>query len=412
MGTLMRDHGLTSSSKTSETYLLRPRLYRPAFIWFSVALVLRCVSTLVLHVYSLEAGFEGFYPLSSGGDDRYYFEVAIAILEGHHPTDLPNAYPIFLAFLFKIFGPNILVGKFFNAFLGSLGVYYGVLIAREVTRHSRGTIPIRHHINLVGLSLTLYPSALFCSTQLLKDPLIFALGMAMLYTIIRLLNRQTVIRWILFGALAVLLGTLRMYTLLAIFATFVFYMAICRKINLWSIVFLSAIISSVPQVLGWGWFGWNFIAHWILDVNEIQTFRETAYSIGGSSIGISLKFDDPLGLLLSYGYSLITVLIGPLPWQITSHVVAIALLESIPMWIVTFYWIKGFRRILAGNITTAEILFIFGLISSGMIALFSDNIGANTRLRLLAWGALLVYAGVVWSEQGSRRPRLKSPPVG
>ena len=356
------------------------------------------MSTLVLHVYSLETGFEGFYPLSSGADDRDYFEAAIAILEGHHPADLPNAYPIFLAFLFTIFGQNILVGKLFNAFLGSLGVYYGVLIAREVTRSSRRTMSLRHPTNLVGLSLALYPSALFYSTQLLKDPLIFALGMAMLYTIIRLLHRQEVMRWIWFGALAVLLGTLRMYTLLAICAAFIFYVIICRKINLWSIVFFSAITSIAPLVIGWGWFGWNFIAHWILDPDKIQAFRETAYSTGGSSVGISLEFDDPPRLLLSYGYSLITVLIGPFPWQITSRVVAIALLESVPMWIVAFYWIKGLRRILTGNVRTAELLFLFGLILSGMIALFSDNIGANTRLRLLAWGALLVYAGVVWSE--------------
>ena len=45
------------------------------------------------------------------------------------------------------------------------------------------------------------------------------------------------------------------------------------------------------------------------------------------------------------------------------------------------------------------LLLILAVLMSAAIALFSDNIGANTRLRLLPWSALLIYGAAKWDSR-------------
>ncbi|SDG20242.1 hypothetical protein SAMN04244560_01947 [Thermoanaerobacter thermohydrosulfuricus] len=98
-------------------------------------------------------------------------------------------------------------------------------------------------------------------------------------------------------------------------------------------------------------------------------------------------------VFLTYAYSFITAMFGPLPWQIKSFIVAIGLLDAIWIWLLIPQWIKGIKKLLKRReVEIGELVFLFSLVLIAAIALFSDNIGANTRLRMLAWDAFFIYA--------------------
>lgn len=63
------------------------------------------------------------------------------------------------------------------------------------------------------------------------------------------------------------------------------------------------------------------------------------------------------------------------------------------MWLLIPQWIKGIKKLLKRReVEMGELVLLFSLVLIGAIALFSDNIGVNTRLRMLAWDAFFIYA--------------------
>lgn len=381
---------------------LKPRFFFPAVFWFSVALTLRIFIGIIIHYYSITVGFDGFYPLGSGHDDRYYWEAACSILEGNTPEALPNPYPYVLAVLFFLTGRSLLIGKLLNVIAGSLVVYYGVLIARELAVQSRYTYrDLRHPANLAGFFLTFYPSSVFYSTQLLRDSLLLLFGMLALYWGIRLVKgSQGLGCWIKFAIALLLLLAFRPYAALVLATSFVLYLILHRPRPL-IVAGLLLVSAFLPQLLGLGWFGWDYIAP-LADAERLSAFRKEVYSIGGSAAGVQLDFSSLPRFLGTYALSFLIVMFGPFVWQVRSASLAIGLVESLPMLFLLPLWLSGFWKLIRRRLGPAEFLFLFSLLLIGAIALFSDNIGANTRLRLLPWSAFLVYAAVLMGY-GRRR---------
>jgi len=363
------------------------KLLLQGLFWFLIALNLRLLLMLALHLYSVQAGFEGFYPLGSGSDDRYYHYTAIRLVMGEEVDGLPNVYPLVLAWLYSLFGPHLMVGKLVNVFLSSLSVYYGVRIAAFLESDKRRPLSFSRASNLAGLFLTIYPSSVFYATQLLKDPFILFLGTASLYWGLIITRKPRLRESILLLLSVAALFFFRGYAAVSFLLAFIFYYLVGRKVFSLQRAFVGLLLVVIlPMLLGYGPAGFDYLLP-LLEKERLTQFREEAYSTGGSAADISLDFSNPLGFLFSYGYSFVTVLLGPLPWQVKSAVVAIALLEAVPFWFLLFLAL-GKRNQIAKE---ALLLLLFSLIYLGGVALFSDNIGANTRLRLLPWSVLLIY---------------------
>lgn len=96
-------------------------------------------------------------------------------------------------------------------------------------------------------------------------------------------------------------------------------------------------IAIMPYLAGYGFFGFSYILSSLASLIE---FREKVYSIGGSSVGIHFNLDNPISFIGAYFYSYITVLLGPLPWQIKSAVHFLALPEAVFFWILFPLWLK------------------------------------------------------------------------
>ncbi|HEX8463114.1 MAG TPA: hypothetical protein VF627_00720, partial [Abditibacterium sp.] len=152
-----------------------------------------------------------------------------------------------------------------------------------------------------------------------------------------------------------------------------------------------------PMALGQGLFGWNQIQPW-LDTERLESFREVVYSTGGSAANVQVDYSSPLGFLLSYPYSFATAMFGPFPWQWRGGASLAAVPEVLVIWPLLGLWGRGLVEIWRGRgraqTDYSVLLMLFSVILIAAVALFSDNIGANTRLRLLPWCAFLIFAAV------------------
>ncbi|GGN00219.1 hypothetical protein GCM10007092_12800 [Thermus composti] len=365
--------------------------------WTGLALGVRGVALVATHLYSLWAGFGGFYPLASGADDRFYFEVARRMAAGDWgEVSLPNAYPVFLALFFKLVGPSLFLGKLLNVVLGALGVGVGVLLAERLAPWSGPRWSLLRPANLAGITLSFYPSAVFYSTQLLKDPGVWFLGLLLLYVSLDLWKGFSWRVMLVFFGASLLLWALRPYAVLAIWIALGAF-ALFKRVR-WEVVgalFLVALVA--PWLLGWGVLGWNYLAP-LLSPEHLARMREEVYGIGGSSLGLQLDPSHPLSFFLVWGYSFVTVWLGPFPWQVDAPLEAIAFFETVYIlpWIAPA--LVGLPRLWRPG--PSEFLLIYALVLGAGIGLFSDNLGANTRLRLLVWAAILLYGAL---HLGGRR---------
>lgn len=393
--------------QTGQLSLARPkpgvlRVSKIALLWFGIAFAVRLAALLAVHVYSQQRGYGGFYPLASGHDDRLYWDFAVLLVNGEAPPYLPSGYPVILAALFSLTGPNLLLGKLLNVVAGALTVYIGVLLVQALAR----THPERRATRAAhwgGFLLCFYPSLLFYATQLVKDPILVLFGIWGLYLQVRFFQRPRwhyAVLWVVaFGGLYVF----RNYAALALALSLMVFVLRWRRRWLIPLALLAAV---GPWALGFGPFAWKVAQPW-LNAENIANFRTTRYSVGGSAAGNQIDFTSPIGFVTSYPASLATAMFGPFPWQLSSLGQAIALVEALGIWLFIPLWLRGVLREGRGRLSKWRndgLLLVFSLVLIGMVALFSDNIGANTRLRLLPWSAFLLYVAL-------RLPSVRLPKI-
>lgn len=388
-----------STSRRGHSALLHYLTDRPALLWLLFAFTVRLLVGIILHVYSVSRGFDGLNPMLSSADDRMYWYYPQYLLAGITPGKIFCPYPYVLAFLFALVGPSLIAGKLLNIVLGSLIVSIGVLIARELTaERPYNWRELRHPVNLAGLFLTIYPSAVFHSTQLLRDSLVVFLGIAAIYFALRIIRGyRGVWPWFGYGLALTLFYAFRPYAAFALAVGFTLYLLYCRQTI--SAVLISIFYALVaPWLTGWGPFAWLYVSPSFIP-GVVSNFREEVYAIGGSAIGVTVDFASIHGFMWTYAYSFFTAMFGPFLWQLRSPVVAIGLVESLPMLLLIPVWVKGIWRLLTRKSGEAGFLLFISLLLVGAIALFSANIGANVRLRLLPWNAFLIFAAVQLGER-------------
>jgi hypothetical protein len=399
--------GLPQRRSIRREALLIRGVSRAALTWFTVSASVQLLLMMAIHIFSLNHGFGGFYPLASGHDDHFYFNVASEVASGIDTGQLPSFYPRLLGAFFYLTGPDLMVGKMLNVFAGSLAVAVGVLLARDLARE-RATITGasdyesacagERAANLAGFFITFYPSQLWYGTQLVKDPILVFLGLWALLLAVRFL-RNGGLTYGLLGLVALYgLFIFRSYAAFSLGVAVVLFVLRYRRKWL-PLILIAAAIG--PLAIGQGIFGWAQIEPW-LDSQRLEGFREVVYSTGGSAAEIHVDYSNPVGFLLTYPYSFATVMFGPFPWQLRSAAQVIALVEAVAIWPLMGVWFKEFIAIgfgrrrgrSGGSEGYVALIMLFSILLVGAVALFSDNIGANTRLRLLPWNAFLVVAAV------------------
>ena len=377
------------------------RVPRAAAYWTLMAFLARFVGAILIHLYSLASGYGGFYPLASGADDSTYWPASIDIYNGVGGGYALNIYPAVLAgFYHLVGGPDLLLGKMLNVVVGALTVGVGVLIVQELTRGRASQSERRRAAKWAGALLTFYPSLFWYSTQLVKDPILIFLILVALYCQLLFLKRARPVPVVLWGVCLAATMFFRPYAVAAaVLSLALFVLRFNRK---WTLPVL-AFMALAPMAKGMGPFGLNAVLP-MVTAERLSAVRAQAYSIGGSSAGITVDYSNPFKFVLTFSYSLATAMFGPFPWQIKAAGQLVALPEAIGMWFLIPLWFASLRDLIRSKrgkgaprdkaALRDATLFVFSLVLIGMVALFSDNIGANTRLRLLPWSAFLLFSSL------------------
>jgi len=358
------------------------KTFSPLAKLFIFSFLIHLLVTLLIHYFH-------FYPFGNL-DDLYYHETAVGLAEQFRQGNfslsnfsLPNYYPVYLGIIYALFGPFMLIGKAIGIILSSLTAVIIYLIIRELNRSKKIAF-------LIALLSNFYPSYLYYSSLLLKDTLVVPLSLFGLWLIIKLIKKIDLKILLIFLLDVLALSCLRNYTAIILFLTFLLSFLFLskeskdfKKILVIPIIIL--IICFSPYFLGFGYFGFNFFSR-LLNPKTITQVRETVYSIGGSTVGVSLDFSIFFTFLKTYFLSFTNVLLGPLPWQMKTTSTQLAAIEIIPWYFLLFFIIKGLLK--PSFLKTSLPLLIFGLGLIAAIAFFSDNLGANTRLRMTAFLSL------------------------
>lgn len=351
---------------------------------FSITILIHVGLVLVVH-------YSQFYPFGGARDDLFYHRVAVLIAERFKEGNfslagisMPHWYPVFLGSLYTITLPEILIGKATVIWLAGISAILIYLIVREIGGSKKWAFLIAF------CGSNAYPSYLFYGSLLRKDTLVIPLALLGVLLIIKLIIS---FRWKIFFLFIItsgLLTTLRIYAGFALsLAFFLSWFLTFRKRRLGNTI--ACVIITVPiwgymaQVLDYGFLGIRTTRK-LLDPEFIVHFRRTQYSIGGSSAGIKADFSSPKAFIKYYFPSFINVLLGPLPWQIKETRHLYSLIEVIPWYLFLFFIVRGARNLFTLKTSMPPLIYGIGLI--GAIALFSDNLGANSGLRMSGFLAL------------------------
>jgi hypothetical protein len=412
------------------------------YILFLIVLAIHLSFTLFMH-------YTNFQPFSSGmGDYLTYQKSAInfsnnfkrgnfsleditlaspGLYAGHY-------YPAIVGAVYALTLPEVVIGLMVNVWLVALTVVFVYLIILEIGAAEKKAF-------IVGLITAVYPSYLFNSGLLLKDPF------EIFFTILSLLFLVKTVKkfsWLNFAVfyLATLCAThFRFYIGFALIATFILSWFLFSKINfkkraIYGVIFI-VILGFIPQVAaGQGYYGMSTIMS-LANPRMVSFYRQSAYNPSsaynnqvaitpispvpasanpastqpaltkstpagssktaavaetpGAPIGLDSSFsaeDSPLGFIKSFIY----ILLGPLPWQIKNLRQALALFETIPWYLMLFFVVEGVIVCFKNRNRQAASLLIFSILLMVVIAVFDSNYGLIVRIRIPAFISLLCIA--------------------
>lgn len=378
----------------------------PSPAWFRVMLLGLLVRILVLAGLFAVPVIGDARPSFGIADDLYYHDTAAAAAHWVRRGDWVAAwqaaqhpYARLLALIYAVTGTHPWVAQLVNAFLGSAAVGVGSVIAESL--HAS-----RQAGAAVGAALALYPSFVFHSTQLLKDASVVLAGMVAAWGFTAWVRRPKVAALGVSALALAALTELRPYVAVA---------AVC-----------AGGLAAVAQAVRRDPVGVARVAAWLL-VAGLVTYlldagpwgvglvRSTdldrvrpAYSQGEGAVGVA-RVDSPANWLVS----LVHVAAAPFPWQAARGWLwtAGAVDALFCLTILAAALRHAFDRRLA-----PERLFVAAFAGAilSAVALFSDNVGANVRLRILPYCLLAVVAApALWKHPGlCRLSPLLLPPGG
>ena len=334
---------------------------------------------------------------------------SLAGLQGlYYPiTSSSQYFAVLIGYIYAFTIPNMLIGQLFNAWLAALIALLSYLIVIEISGSKNGAF-------LVGIIVALYPSLLFFGSLLLKDALIAFLSLCGVLLIIKLIKN---FRYSIFALFYLLSGAVlhfRFYIGYAVIFTFLICWSLFSNLNFKKriiyILLAVFLFGFLPQifVLGDAGYWGNNLFRQYLNQKTISYYRQTAYApdtsktdtsktdtsktdTSGSTFDIDTNFSNPVAFIKGYAISFIYAVLSPFPWQIKYKRQLFSLIEIIPWYILLFFITKGIIKNIKRYYKVFSPLMLFSLIILGNIALFINNFGIITRIRIPAFICLLCF---------------------
>ncbi len=399
---------------------------RTLYLLLLIVLVIHLGAALFIH-------YADFQPFGTGGGDfTSYHKMAIEMSQGFKQgsfslegLEVSHYYPVIIGIIYTFTLPEMLIGQLFGVWLVVLGVLFTYLIIIEIGGSKKWAF-------LIGLIVSVYPSYLFYGSLLLKDALVVSLALAGLLFCLKLIKNFSWRNFLVFYIILAGLIHFRFYIGYALLFTFILCWLLTSNLNLRKRVVYAIIIipllGFLPQIsANQGFFGIDsfkgFLNH------EVLTFyQEKAYSpppqdssLESQDLSISpdssfsdsfydsnllindypkgyastwekrkISFEEnPFKFLVNYLKYFSYISLGPFPWQMkyTRHL--FALFETIPLFFLLFFIIRGIIQSIRCRNKLIIPLILFSFIVLLVMTVFFNNYGIITRIRIPAFISLL-----------------------
>ena len=399
--------------------------------FFVVVFIIHTAVVVAMH-------YSNFQPFANGaGDFVEYHKNAIEIYtrlqHGNFSVmGLERAshyYPVLIGYIYTFTVPNMLMGQLLNAWLMSLTALVSYFIVTAIKGSKKGAL-------LVATMVAFYPSLLFFGGLMLKDALIVFLSLLGILITIQLIQK---FQWGLFALLYLILGFtihFRFYIGFAVLLTFIIswllFSNIYFKKRAMYFLVMVALFGFLPQLFmvdDAGYWGAKLFKQY-LNQKTISYYRESAYvaepqyaknvttpvvttsvanqkepviipaaleeeDTAGSTFAVKTEFNNFFKFIGNYIVSFIYTIFGPFVWQIKYKRQLLSLIEVIPWYFLLFFIVKGaikeFGRYYKNNYKMYAPLLIFTVLVLSSIALFFNNFGIITRIRIPAIICLLCF---------------------
>ena len=352
--------------------------------------------------------YANFYPFGGGaGDQSKYHQMALELSQKFRHGDfsikgfdkifpslyVPHFYPIFLAIIYALTVPSIIIGICLNVWFAALSIVFLYLLVKEISGSDKSAF-------LAGLIASIYPSYLYFGSLLIRDAILVCFVLFALLFLVKLVKNFS---WKNFLILSLAIGIVlhfRFYIgvvmLLALSASwFLINLSKREKIKYGLCILL--ILGIFPQFFsGQGYFGLHFFQTFSNNENMLNIGRQgllEAESVVVEKVG----FENPVKFAGNIASVFVFISAGPFPWQINQPRQMCALLETIPWYFLIILILAGATSYLkAKNYKLIMPLLIFALTALLVLAVFIDNYGTYMRIRIPIFLALLAIADFSW----------------
>ncbi len=360
--------------------------------------------TSIFYLLSLSQGYEGLgLPMFGGGDDGVFYVEQAKNVANNEPAILTSIHVLIFGFIFKVVGTeNIFILKLFNYIGNILLAVVSLLILRKAVGHEKGfgtsaivliTVLLYYPSLLLNTNLSLYRDVWVC---------FYYLWSILLFANLFIVKSRWpfLINFILLLTSLSMLGGYRKYALMSFIIGSVFYLLFIggKKSRLpfkRSLVTLVLVFSVAYTFLR------NFTVPYIgLSFQNVLDYRQSALTLGGSQMGISLDQPNIVFFYLNYLYSWVSNVFGPLPWQINGGATLIVFITETILFILIFLFLIKRRK----QFTKIDLLLMLhSIVWFMLISISNDNLGTAARLRMVGWIPLLILFSKYYGQRLEKR---------
>lgn len=370
---------------------------------FVVALLIRIIFGLFIHVFDLQGYF--------GGDSLTYNDVGYRLLEswfGAVPDDITTQramvttgsgwsmkYLVAVIYLFS--GENILAAQSVCAVFGAATAPLTYFCAKKIFNNKRASIA-------AALSIALFPAFIIWTSQLLKDGLMVFLLVLAMTLVLQLQEKFSILglALLLFSLFAII--TLRFY---------IFYMVVAAVSSSF-IIGMGATSQSIAKrmvvvcLLGFAlaYFGILRTANTEFEeygnLDRLQLSREDL-SRAGSGFGSEVDVSTTGGALTILPIGFMYLMLAPFPWQINSFRSALTVPDILIWWSSIPFLITGLFFTFRHRLRKAVPILVFTILLTLSYSLFQGNVGTAYRQRIQIQVFLFIFIAVGWTVVKERR---------
>jgi hypothetical protein len=336
--------------------------------------IIKAFVTLVVMI-----GYEYVYGLDAY---RYYAD-AVYYKEDHHVWGSSGTDDIKIInhYFTYLVGNSYFSLKLFNSFLGFIGLIYLYKSFLYIMQRSGYHVDNKTYIN----SFFLFPSVIFWSSILGKDPLnLFFVGL-FTYSFLQLMDRVK-ITYILIMAFSIIgVYYIRSWWAVIMVASMVLYNV---KLNSPKQV-LGLIITSPFIIIGLGAFLSKQGITSFQGIFERMADTSENLAYGGSSVGVA-AITGISDYLLWFIPNLFTSLYRPMPFDVRNAFTLLAAIENVVLLYFSFKYIfLEWKNIVSNRYLKFLVLFIFSW-SLFYVIISPTNLGTAARFKLQVLPAMLI----------------------